>query len=72
MPRKTKNGKPFNQAEYIREWGKQNMAAIGSRYKKEFVQEFKTACAALNLKQSDVFRQAMKKVIDEYHQMPEQ
>lgn len=57
--------KEFNQKEYTQEWDKKNMKLAGSRYKKEFVDEFKEACLKLNIKQSDVFREAMKKVIDE-------
>ena len=64
MPRKTKDGQPFNQNEYIKQWGKENMATISGRYKKEFVQEFRAACKKLGIKQSDVYREAMEKIIE--------
>ena len=64
MPRKTKDGQPFDQKAYIKEWGKENMANISGRYKKEFVQEFRDACQKLGIKQSDVYRQAMQDIID--------
>ncbi len=64
MPRKTKDGKPFDQNEYIKQWGKENMASISGRYKKEFVEEFKNACNKLGIKQSDVFRKAMEETIE--------
>lgn len=41
------------------------MGRITAQYKKEFVLEFKEACAALGLKQSEVFRKAMENVIEE-------
>lgn len=64
MPRKAKEGGTFDQNAYIAEWGKENMAGISVRYKKEFVQQFKSACSTLGLKQSDVFRKAMQDVIN--------
>lgn len=64
MPRKTKDGQPFDQNAYMAEWQKENMACVSAKYKKEFVQEFKAACAALGLKQSEVFRRAMEDVIE--------
>lgn len=64
MPIKSNDGKPFNQAEYKKEWEKENMALMGARFKKEFVQEFKKACNTLNIKQSDVLRKAMQEVIE--------
>lgn len=64
MPRKSKEGQPFDQNEYIKEWSKNNMARISGSYKKEFVQEFREACHKLGIKQSDVYRQAMQDVID--------
>ena len=39
------------------------MKLAGARFKKEFVDEWKEACKKLGLKQSDVFREAMLKVI---------
>ena len=65
MPRKSRDGQPFDQVKYMQEWAKENMATVNCRYKKEFVQEFKQACAALGIKQSDVIRKAMQEVIDQ-------
>lgn len=66
MPKKTKDGQPFDQNAYMAAWQKENMAAISAKYKKEFVQEFKQACTDLGLKQSDVFRKAMEEVIEKW------
>ncbi len=66
MPRKPKDGQPFDQQAYMYEWAKENMATVNVRYKKEFVQEFKAACKALGLKQSEVFRKAMEDVIEKW------
>lgn len=65
MPKNSESKKPFDQMEYIKEWGKKNMVAISGKYKKEFVQSFRDACKFLGIKQSDVFRNAMQNVIDE-------
>lgn len=65
MPRNAKDGEPFNQSKYIQGWSKENMVTISGRYKKEFVQEFREACAKLGIKQSDVYRKAMQEVIDQ-------
>jgi len=54
----------FNQTKYINEWAKENMATVIGRYKKDFVAEFKEACKALGIKQSDVIRQAMIDTIE--------
>lgn len=62
MPKKASS--EFNQIKYVNEWAKQNMLSISVSYKKDFVQEFREACAKLGIKQSDVFRQAMQSVID--------
>lgn len=62
MPKKASG--EFNQTKYVNEWAKQNMLSISVSYKKDFVQEFREACAKLGIKQSDVFRQAMQSVID--------
>ncbi|MDO4663949.1 MAG: hypothetical protein Q4A59_03605 [Erysipelotrichaceae bacterium] len=43
MPRKTKDGQPFDQNKYINQWSKENMASVSAKYKKEFVQEFKAS-----------------------------
>lgn len=69
MPRKSKDGKPFNQAKYNNEWGKENLALVGSRYKKEFVEEFRAALKTLDLKQSDVIRKMMQETIDKAKQI---
>ncbi len=65
MPRKTKDGQPFDQNEYIKQWSKENMTRISGSYKKEFVQSFRDACKKLGIKQSDVYREAMQAVIDQ-------
>ena len=57
--------KEFDQKKYTQEWDKKNMKLAGARFKKEFVDEFKDACASLGIKQSDVFREAMQKIIDQ-------
>ena len=57
--------KGFDQKRYTQEWDKKNMKLAGARYKAEFVDEFKEACATLGIKQSDVFREAMQKIIDQ-------
>ena len=57
--------KEFNQKEYVKEWTKNNMKQVKATYKTEFVDEFKDACAILGIKQSDVFREAMQKIIDQ-------
>lgn len=57
-------GEKFNQARYINEWKKENMKKVGATFKNDFVEEFKTACKDLDLKQSDVIREAMQETID--------
>lgn len=64
MPRKTKDGKPFDQSKYMQEWAKENMKTVNCRYKAEFVDSFKEACVKLGIKQSDVVRHAMQEVIE--------
>ena len=64
MPRKTKDGQPFDQNKYMYDWSKENMKPVGARYKADFVNEFKEACAKLGLTQSQVIREAMQQVID--------
>lgn len=59
----------FNQSKYQNEWIKTNMRSVSAKYKKEFVEEFKEACTTLNLKQSDVFRDAMQQVINNANQV---
>ncbi len=66
MPKKPKNSQPFDQQKYVQEWSKQNMTFVSARYKNEFVQEFKEACKALGITQSEVIRSAMQATIDKY------
>ena len=54
----------FNQVEYTKQWDKANMKLVSAKYKKEFVEEFREACKKLDIKQSDVIRQAMIEVIE--------
>ena len=53
----------FNQKEYVKQWTKSNMKAVGASYKTEFVTEFREACEKLGIKQSAVFREAMKPLL---------
>lgn len=53
----------FNQAKYQADWDKKNMKTVLAKYKAEFVDEFKEACKILDLKQSQVFREAMEETI---------
>ena len=64
MPRKPKDNQPFDQQKYIQEWTKQNMKQIKAQYKAAFVNDFKQACKALGLTQSEVIRKAMQETID--------
>ena len=57
--------KKFNQIDYQNSWIKENNATVKASFKKEFVQEFKEACKALNKSQSSVIRDAMEKIIKE-------
>ena len=54
----------FDQKEYVKQWTKSNMKAVGASYKTEFVTEFREACEKLGIKQSAVFREAMETVIE--------
>ncbi|MFQ9923801.1 MAG: hypothetical protein ACLRVU_09815 [Beduini sp.] len=45
------------------DWSKKNMLFVRAKYKSDFVDEFKAACKQLGITQSDVFREAMKKTI---------
>lgn len=63
MPRKPKDGKPFDQTEYIRNWTKENMKQVKVSYKAEFVEQFRESCKKLGISQSDVFRKAMQETI---------
>ncbi|WP_458457524.1 hypothetical protein [Pseudobutyrivibrio sp.] len=61
MPKKSSGN--FNQNEYVAKWKKDNMKTVIGTYKKEFVEEFKEACATLGITQSEVIRNAMQDVI---------
>lgn len=56
---------PKSQYEQIERWKKTNMKMVGASYRIEFVQDFKDACEQLNVSQSEVFRKAMQKVIND-------
>lgn len=64
MPRKTKDGQPFDSTAYRQEWNKQNMKSVGASYKADFVNEYKEAAKKLGLKTSDLIRQMMQEVIE--------
>lgn len=66
MSKKPKEAQGFDQQKYMQEWSKKNMTFVTARYKNEFVQEFKEACKALGLTQSEVIRKAMQETIDKY------
>lgn len=53
----------FNQAEYTKQWDKENMSRITGKYKKEFVDLFKQSCNKLGITQSEVFKKAMQETI---------
>ena len=55
--------KEFDQIQYQNSWIKENNATVKASFKKEFVQEFKEACKALNKSQSSVIRDAMEETI---------
>lgn len=42
---------------------KEKMGTVKARFKNDFVEEFKEACAKLDITQADVIRDAMNKVI---------
>jgi len=54
----------FNQNKYIEEWKKENMKKVTCSYKKDFVEDFRSACEKLGIKQSDVVREAMINIIE--------
>ncbi len=56
--------KKFNEDEYKKSWQKENMLAVGFRYNKEFVLQFREAAKTLGLQQSDIFRKAMQETIN--------
>jgi metal-responsive CopG/Arc/MetJ family transcriptional regulator len=51
--------------KYMNTWIKQNYTRIGASYPKAFAQEFKDACKALGVSQSEVFRTAMQNTINQ-------
>lgn len=55
----------------MQQWQKENMLSVKVAYKKDFVIEFRDACRKLGLKQSDVIRNAMQKVIDQSKEIAE-
>lgn len=64
MAKKTKDGETFDQAKYMQEWSKKNMALVSARYKKEFVEEYRNSLKKLNLTNSDVIRNMMNEIIE--------
>ena len=65
MPRKSDPEKPFDSTAYKSDWDKKNMAFVGSKYKREFVEEFRESLKVLGKKQSDIIREAMEAVRSE-------
>ena len=63
MPRKTKDGQPFDSITYRQEWNKKNMKSVVASFRAEFVDEYKAAAKKLGLKTSDLIRQVMEDVI---------
>ena len=55
----------YNKYDYNNTWGKENLGTVTAKFKKDFVTDFKEACAKMNIKQSDVIRKAMHQIIDE-------
>lgn len=55
--------KKFNQTEYQAEWDKKNMMYVNTKFRRDFVLEFKTACKKLGITQSEVIRKAMEETI---------
>ena len=54
----------MNKYSAQQKYQKNNMLSISVKYKKDFVLEFRKALEKLDLKQSDIFRQAMQDIID--------
>ena len=54
----------MNKYSAQKKYQKNNMLSISVKYKKDFVLEFRKALEKLDLKQSDIFRQAMQDIID--------
>jgi len=57
--------KKFNQADYLKEWSKENMRNVIGSYKKEFVFRFRDACKKLGVTQSEIIRNAMIATIEQ-------
>ncbi|MFV0379474.1 MAG: hypothetical protein ACK5KQ_01430 [Anaerorhabdus sp.] len=57
--------KTFNQREYNYNWDKANMATVNTKFKKDFVNEFKAACKVLEISQSQAVKKGMQEIIDE-------
>ena len=53
----------FDQKEYVKQWTKSNMKAVGASYKTEFVTEFREACEKLGIKQSAVLEKLWKQLL---------
>lgn len=51
------------QYAQIERWKKQNMKKLTFTFKKDFVEEYKQACAKLGISQSDPIRQAIEETI---------
>lgn len=49
----------FDQQKYQNDWNRKNMKRVSADFKAEFVDEFREALTKLDLKMSDVIRQAM-------------
>lgn len=61
----------FNETMYKRAWQKEHMKTISAKFKNEFVDEFKEACAKLGISQADVIREAMKQTIEKANSVEE-
>ena len=55
----------MNKYSAQKKYQKNNMLSISVKYRKDFVLEFRQALEKLDLKQSDIFRQAMQDIIEE-------
>ena len=55
----------MNKYSAQKKYQKNNMLSISVKYKKDFILEFRQALEKLDLKQSDIFRQAMHDIIEE-------
>ena len=54
----------MNKYSAQKKYQKNNMLSISVKYKKDFILEFRQALEKLELKQSDIFRQAMQDIIN--------